>query len=347
MRLVIGLLLLNLACAGGAEQPWKKRGRILAPGFAGTESSNLLSAPSVVKLKNGRLRLYFWARNGEGAASTEKGRALTNHIYAAEADPKNPTEWTLVRPDPMLSANPVGTMNNAGPAFPFVVSREDGPWLLYYCTWGSWAPKGQISNRTALAISHDEGITWSVMKEPVLPLGKPGEWDSALSGSVSVLRTSPRKFEMWYTAGYYGPYNDGTTNLIASIGYATSTDGVEWTKRKTPALAARENAIPNFEAVISKPCVIRLNGIYNMWYSRRTNDGRGYRLAYARSKDGIHWDRILDDNVIDYSPDGFDSKNLSYPNIIEMGDELWMFYVGNQFGSTGIGLATIKKAELR
>ena len=172
---ITAMLLWNVSLTIGAEQSWVKRGRILAPGFAGTESSNLLSAPSVVKLRNGRLRLYFWARHGAGAASTEKGRALKNHIYAAEADPKDPTEWKLVRPDPMLSANPTGNINDAGPGFPFVVRRDDAAWLMYYCTWGSWAPKGQISNRTALAVSHDEGITWSVMKEPLLPLGKPGD----------------------------------------------------------------------------------------------------------------------------------------------------------------------------
>lgn len=340
-------LLLSVAWLQAAEQNWVKRGRILKPGFAGTQSSNLLSAPSVVKLKNGRVRLYFWARHGEGSASTESGRALKNRIYAAEADPKNPHEWTLLRPDALLSPNPIGNLNDAGPSFPFVVPREDGPWLLYYCTWGSWAPNRQISNRTALAVSHDEGITWSVLKEPLLPLGRPGEWDDALSGSVSVLRSGPAKFEMWYTAGRYGPYEDGTVNLIASIGYATSPDGIAWKKHSGPVLPAREKAVPPFEAVISKPCVIRLNGKYHMWYSRRTTDGRGYRLAYARSADGIRWDRVLDDKVIDYSPDGFDAINLSYPNIIEMGDELWMFYVGNQFGSTGIGLATMKKSELR
>jgi predicted GH43/DUF377 family glycosyl hydrolase len=153
---------------------------------------------------------------------------------------------------------------------------------------------------------------------------------------------------MWYTGGQYGPYDDGTRNLIAQIGHATSTDGIVWTKnKKNPVLSARKNAIPHFEAVISKPCVIMLDGKYHMWYSRRVNDNRGYRLAYARSNDGMNWQRVLDDEVIPYSTDGFDSQNLSYPNVIEMGDELWMFYVGNQFGSTGIGLATMKKSAVR
>jgi hypothetical protein len=43
----------------------------------------------------------------------------------------------------------------------------------------------------------------------------------------------------------------------------------------------------------------------------------------------------------------FDSKNQSYPMLIDMGSQLWTFYVGNEFGSTGIGLATLTKSELK
>ena len=142
-RFLICVLMSGLCI--GADQPWRKRGRILAPGFAGTYSSNLLSAPSVVKLKDGRLRVYFWARDGSGHPSTERGRALRNYVYAAEASPNDPLQWKLLKPDPLLAPNPSGDINNHGPGFPFVVPRDDGPWLLYYCTWGSWAPKGQIS----------------------------------------------------------------------------------------------------------------------------------------------------------------------------------------------------------
>ncbi len=45
-----GAILLLLAGLLQGYQPWVKKGQILAPGFSGTRSSNLLSAPSVVKL---------------------------------------------------------------------------------------------------------------------------------------------------------------------------------------------------------------------------------------------------------------------------------------------------------
>jgi len=47
------------------------------------------------------------------------------------------------------------------------------------------------------------------------------------------------------------------------------------------------------------------------------------------------------------TPGGFGSTNQSYPNVIEKGDELWMFYVGNRFGATGVGWATMKKSALQ
>lgn len=330
-------------------QPWAKKGQILAPGFAGTLSSNLLSAPSVVRLKNGRLRMYFWTREGRGEAHTQEGRSLLNYIYAAEASIDNLLEWKLVKSEPMLKPSSTGNISDRGPSFPFVIQRRDGTWLMYYAVWGSWAPPGELSNRTSLAISDDEGLTWKVLKEPLLPLGAPGECDAGLTGSVCVLQTGPKKYDMWYTAGeryeMIGPIKRG----IVHIGYATSEDGIHWVKNKanSPALSPRLNKVKPFEAVVSKPCVLRIGNAYHMWFSVFSMEGRGYRLNYARSKDGLRWQRFADDEVLPLTPEGFDSKNQSYPNVIEVGDELWMFYAGDNFGSTGIGLATLKKSELK
>ncbi len=74
---------------------------------------------------------------------------------------------------------------------------------------------------------------------------------------------------------------------------------------------------------------------------------RGYRLNHARSEDGIHWEREFGKTVLPLSEEGYDTKNNWYPCVIEIADELWMFHVGNAFGATGIGLATMKKSALR
>ena len=159
---------------------------------------------------------------------------------------------------------------------------------------------------------------------------------------------------MWYTAGEryvrFGEVNRG----IVHLGYGTSEDGIDWEKSEQAALSPRLDTVQPFEAVVSKPSVILLGKTYHMWFSvysmavEADAGGRGgYRLAYARSQDGLTWERFDDTEILPLSPEGFDSRNQSYPNLVEMEDELWMFYVGNDFGSTGIGLATLKKSDLR
>jgi predicted GH43/DUF377 family glycosyl hydrolase len=232
------------------------------------------------------------------------------------------------------------------------VIQQDDHWLMYYVTWGSWAPPDELSNRTGLAISDDEGIHWKVLKEPLLPLGKPGEYDAGVTGSVAVLKTGPQAYQMWYTAGERYAILDwispGFKRGIVHIGHAVSRDGVEWVKSQKPVLSPRLDAVKSYEAVVSKPGIILLNGTYHMWLSVFTmQEGGGYRLNYARSRDGLAWERFADEEVMPLTPGGFDSNHQSYANVIEQDDDLWMFYVGNTFGATGIGLATVKKSELR
>ena len=327
---------------GAPPQPWVKKGRILEPGFAGTLSNQLLSAPSVIRRPNGRLRMYFWTRH-------RSGEEQSNYIYAAEASTSSPRDWTVVGKEPMLEASPTGNISDKGPSFPWVLPREEGGWLMYYAVWGSWAPPGMLSNRTSLAISHDQGLSWEVLREPLLPLGKPGSFDGGITGSVCVLETGRRQYQMWYTAGERRQhFDDGTTDLIVHIGHARSTDGVEWVKTDAlnPVLLARQEEVEPYENIVSKPCVLLLDGVYHMWFSLRAHDGRGYRISYAKSKDGLHWHRPFREQVIPPTQGAFDSEHQSYPNVVEVGDELWMFYVGNRFGQTGIGLATMKKADL-
>jgi len=171
---------------------------------------------------------------------------------------------------------------------------------------------------------------------------------------VCVLRTAPTEYRMWYTAGErYVKFGEVSRGIV-HVGYGTSEDGIDWRKSEQTALSPRLDTVQPFEAVVSKPSVILVGKTYHMWFSvysmalEADSAGRGgYRLAYARFRDGLSWERFENREILLLSPDGFDSRTQSYPNPIKMEDELWMFYVGNDFGSTGIGLATLKKSDLR
>ncbi|MFB3902678.1 MAG: hypothetical protein ACE15E_04440 [Acidobacteriota bacterium] len=342
VSVLLGCLIPMTGLAGDASQPfqnWVKKGRLIAPGFAGPKSSTRVSAPSVVRLSNGRLRMYFWATAQDGS----------NYIFAAEALPDDIRNWKLVRSEPLLGPVPKGNITDKGPGFPYVLPRQGAPWLMYYGAWGSWAPPGELSNRTGLAVSDDEGLTWRIVDETVLPLGRPGKYDAGLTGSVCVLQTSPERYDMWYTAGERYAILDwirpGFKRGIVHVGHARSSDGMKWVKSACPVLSPRLDSVKGYEAVVSKPAVIVIDGVYHMWLSVFTMDG-GYRLNYARSEDGVEWVRYPDKEIMRLSPGEFDSENQSYANLVDMGDELWMFYTGNNFGATGIGLAALKKSEL-
>jgi hypothetical protein len=373
LALLAACILAITACAASGiaraplRQNWVKRGVILQPGFAGPRSAGFVSAPAVVRVANGRLRLYLWV--ADATPPWLRGQHL---IIAAEGDPADPLHWAVVSQEPLIGPGPAGGVRDRGVGFPFVVPRSDGPWLMYYGTWGGdWTVKQELMNRTGVALSYDEGLTWQVAKEDMLPSGVPSSFDSGAIPSVDVLRIGAEDYVMWYTAAEkylrFGEINQG----ILHIGAARSRDGLHWSKRKGPAMRAREGATEPYEACLARPAVLRIDGVYHMWLSvyemapgRRPNNsaasgappsaqganrtGAGsYRIEYARSTDGVHWTRFADQPVLPLTPGGFDSSSQTYPGVVDMGEEIWLFYAGDGLGATGIGLATLKKTELQ
>lgn len=85
---------------------------------------------------------------------------------------------------------------------------------------------------------------------------------------------------------YYAGYDLATG--LEQIGLATSDDLRTWKR------AAQNPIIPvgsagECDAVqTSNPCVLKINGIYKMWYHGKAADGRT-AICYAESEDGISW----------------------------------------------------------
>jgi len=75
-----------------------------------------------------------------------------------------------------------------------------------------------------------DGVTnWTpvnMLGTPVIQKGGSGEWDSYTMGQASVIRVADDEFHMYYGSGKSGD----PKAYAAGIGYATSADGVNWTK---------------------------------------------------------------------------------------------------------------------
>lgn len=109
----------------------------------------------------------------------------------------------------------------------------------------------------------------------------------------------------------------------------------------------RRNPLHDYENVaVAGPVVQQLaDGSYRMWYSAIGTRWGYYSICYAESDDGITWNRgtHYGDNLQLGPRHGtagnWESMMVEYPSVIEEYGHLRLFYVGNNYGLTGIGTA--------
>ncbi|MGD8777546.1 MAG: hypothetical protein PVH88_01135 [Ignavibacteria bacterium] len=174
-----------------------------------------------------------------------------------------------------------------------------------------------------------DGINWTVYSgNPVLDLGASGEWDDYDVAHPSIIYNGTY-YEMWF-GGY-----DGSNH---SIGYATSTDGINWSKYSgNPVLNYGDSG--EWDDYIASPSVIYDGTSYEMWYSGY--DGSNYRIGYASSQDGINWTKYSGNPVMNLGTSGeWDDQSVSYPSVIYNGTHYEMWYTGYDGTNCRIGYAT-------
>lgn len=129
-------------------------------------------------------------------------------------------------------------------------------------------------------------VSWTKHGAAVLSPGASGDWDDQMVFCCSVIRQDTI-YKMWYT-GYDG------ANM--RIGYAYSSDGINWTKRSGPVLdlGAPGTWDDNW---VAAPYVLFDGTSYRMWYVG--DDGTSEYVGYATSPDGIAWTKYYG------NPDGW------------------------------------------
>ncbi len=106
---------------------------------------------------------------------------------------------------------------------------------------------------------------------PVFTGAGPGHWDAKIRERGWILRDGDM-YHLWYT-GY-----DGTREGIRQLGYATSPDGLHWTRYADNPLCR--------DLWIEDMMVVKHDGTYTMFA-----EGRDDQAQWLTSKDPIHWHR--------------------------------------------------------
>ncbi|MBI2437551.1 MAG: hypothetical protein HYV36_01885 [Lentisphaerae bacterium] len=151
-----------------------------------------------------------------------------------------------------------------------------------------------------------------------IPLGNAGRGDDYYAIAPTVIKDGAT-YKMWYT-GYDSP------NF--RIYYATSPDGLTWTKSNNVAAAnsdttSTDGRIPlgsntkGDDSHAAYNTVILDGNTYKMWYSG--HDGTYYRIYYATSSNGLTWTKYS--NAIPANSDTSSSNGCIPMGTADTGDD--------------------------
>jgi predicted GH43/DUF377 family glycosyl hydrolase len=213
---------------------------------------------------------------------------------------------------------------------PVVLKRDGG-----YHMWYTGQAKGR--SRIGYATSAD-GRTWKRMSDtPVLSPEKPWEKVAVMCPHV-LWDAETKQYRMWYSGGeQYEP---------DAIGYATSPDGLVWTKHDANPIFAADPRTPWEQRKVTACQVEQREGWHVMFYIgfRTTSTAQ---IGLARSKDGItNWQRHPANPIIRPGKNAWDHDACYKPFAICDGKQWMLWYNGRRGGSEQIGLAIHEGADL-
>lgn len=302
---------------------WKKEGLIFTPTQQFSWMMSHAQVPTGILL-NSNLIVFFSTRNAKGQSQIAK--VILNA--------KNPREVISVDENPILKPGKPGTFDEDGVMPSSVVQVKNEIWL-YYTGWNKKVSTA-YHNAIGLAVSGDGGKTFHRLSDgPLLDRTR----EEPYLAITPCVRLEADLFKMWYASGIAWVNVQNKYEPVYVIKYASSKDGLTWQRQGQACILQKHE-----QEALCAPTVIKDNGCYKMWFSfRESNQFRdlqgSYRIGYAISSDGIHWERKDHEAGIQISENGWDSNMICYPSVIQHHHHWYMLYNGNDFGQSGFGYA--------
>jgi hypothetical protein len=305
-----------------AAGAWRRLGRLeLDLGAASTWAVSHAALPVLEPVGGASWTMYVSVRDRDGRARI--GRT----VFTMEPTPA----LAPLESEPVLDLGALGTFDDSGVTSSCIV-RQDRRRLLFYTGWSRGVTVPFYLN-VGLAIS-EEGAPFR--RVSMAPLLERTAIDPYLTASPFVLVEADR-WRMWYVSGTgWDATNSGARHRY-HVRYAESPDGATWHR---PGTVCLDYASPD-EHAFARPCVLRDDETYRMWYASR---GDRYRIGCAESADGVRWTRSSDEWGLQPSGEGWDGEMVEYPFVFDWHDRRYMLYNGNEYGRTGVGLAIWENA---
>jgi hypothetical protein len=136
-------------------------------------------------------------------------------------------------------------------------------------------------------------------------------------------------YKMWYTS-----HSVISAPFRVTIGYATSSDGIHWTKYSGNPVYGGPDPGTNFTEM---PSVVKVDSTYLMAYIFENNPG----ILYASSTDGVNWKNASNPLIM---PGGlgswdYNTTSILWPNLLVDNSRLLLWFDASGPKESGIGLA--------
>lgn len=216
----------------------------------------------------------------------------------------------------LLDVGAKGKFDSTQAKYPSVLKVGDEWWM-----WFNGRTDDRFTGSIGLATSKD-GFHWTKQNhgDPVFEHGPPGTFDSTKVDHPAILHFDGL-FHMWYTAG--------DRNSSYKIGYATSPEGLHWTRKNNARPVFGPGAPGRFDdRVVLHPAVVRDDSrLLHMWYNG-VGPEKSFRVGHATSRDGVHWTRQNDGNpVLEPSVVGrFDEEYVYNVFVMHKNSQFHMWY---------------------
>lgn len=307
--LLTALILVPMAVVLSAPQiAWVKYtgNPVLLPG-TGTawDNQNVFSADIVL---DGTTYKMWYTGSGKTQSRSDIG-------YATSTDGLT---WVKQGSGPVLRHGVSPAWDTGGVSAPSVLTDPAAPAESRWKMWYTGVSQIGGGFRIGYATSPD-GMTWTKYPAIVLDVSLEGADDENVLSPHVLIRNGG--YHMWYSGR-------GDRNQIF---YATSTDGIQWTKHPSNPVVTLGGDIEWDNGEIAAPSVLVSGTGYEMWYQGYSRSTLQRYVGHATSPDGVVWTKDVLNPVVGLEPGSWDGYSIYYPSVGTFNGQLMMWYHGEEF----------------
>jgi hypothetical protein len=286
-------------------------GGALVPSSPDAWDDDSVDEPSVLQIAG---TFFMWYEGSNHRGMKHEGVGYATSATAPGPFAKDPASPVLRHSGRLRTQDEIDRKGVGAPSVQF----DGTTYRMWFSCRESSLDKLEIAHAQSL-----DGVEWTKHTSPggltvAVLSSTPGAFDAIDVTSPHVL----------FDAGIYKMWYQGIdSSHVERIGYATSPDGLVWTKHGAPVL--QEGSNRDFdERGAGQPCVILEGSTYIMCYAGAGDDGK-HRLGLAVSADGVTWTKYAHNPILDVgAPGSFDENGLSAPWILKIGTTFHVWFAG-------------------